>query len=60
MPITKTVQKHFDRLQKLANRKKNKGVLPSYSWLEKHGFFYSYDVVRITGRLSEFKRAAVR
>jgi len=57
MPITKTAQKHFDRLQKLAARKKNKGILPSYSWLNANGFFHSYDVVRKAGLLSKFKRA---
>ena len=56
MKITKTVEKHFARLQRLAQRKKNKGVLPSYSWLDKNGFFHSYDVVRAAGLLGQFRR----
>jgi hypothetical protein len=55
--ISKTVEKHFARLQRLAQRKKNKGVLPSYSWLDKNGYFRSYDVVRMAGLLKSFKRA---
>jgi hypothetical protein len=58
MQMTKTVEKHFARLQMLARRKKNKGALPSYSWLNKNGFFYSYDVVRKAGLLKGFKRAS--
>jgi hypothetical protein len=61
MQYTKArVQKHFDRLLALANRKKNKGVLPSYKWLNGNGFFTSYDIVRHAGLLGEFKRASLR
>jgi len=51
-------QKHFDRLCKLARR--HHGVLPSYSWLNRHGFFGSYDSVRAAGMLKHFKRASAR
>jgi len=53
----KTIEEHFARLQKLAQRKKNKGVLPTRTWLNANGFFYSYDVVRAAGLLRGFKRA---
>ena len=58
--MTKTVEKHFARLMKLAQRKKNNGKLPSYTWLNNHGFFYSFDVVRAAGLLKNFKRASRR
>jgi hypothetical protein len=52
------IQKHFERLQKLAA--KHDGVLPSYTWLDKHGYFVSYDIVRVAGLLKKFKRASKR
>lgn len=59
-PSQKRIEKHFARLMNLARRKKNKGVLPSYSWLNANGFFESYDIVRGAGMLKHFKRADLR
>jgi hypothetical protein len=38
------ITKHVAILKKLAA--KGKGKLPSYTWINAHGFFHSYDVVR--------------
>ena len=53
-----TVAKHVERLRKLARR--NHGVLPTRTWLNKNGFFGSYDAVRAAGLLKNFKRAFAR
>ena len=45
-PTVETIQKHVAILKGLANRKRNNGVLPSYSWLNKNGYFRSYEVMR--------------
>lgn len=44
-PTAETVKKHVEILGKLA--KKNKGVLPTYTWLNDHGYFRSYEVMRV-------------
>lgn len=51
---SKTITKHFLKLQSVAN--KNRGVLPSFSALNRRGLFYTYEVVRKAGLLSKFKR----
>jgi hypothetical protein len=56
--ITKTVEKHFAKLQVLARR--NKGKLPSVKSLNANGHFYSYDVVRKAGLLNQFKRVNLK
>ncbi len=55
-----TVVKHIGRLKSLAA--KNHGVLPTYSWLNRHGHFGSYDCVRkyASGFLKRIKRARLR
>jgi hypothetical protein len=50
-----TIAKHIAILKGLA--KKNGGKLPTYTWLNAKGYFYSYDVVRKAGKLKGFKRA---
>ena len=57
-PSKETVQRHFDRLSKLAA--KTNGVLPPYTWLNRRGYFVSYDVVRKAGLLKKFKRASMQ
>jgi hypothetical protein len=56
-PSTELIAKHVAILKKLAA--KGKGTLPSYTWLNAHGFFGSYDCVRqfAPGVLKGFKRA---
>jgi hypothetical protein len=49
------LKKHVQILKKAARA--NKGVLPSYTALERAGLFRSYDVVRAAGLLYRFKRA---
>lgn len=39
-----TIAKHVAILEGVA--KANGGVLPPYKWLNKHGYFYSYDIMR--------------
>lgn len=57
-PSKETIQKHVEILTNLANRKRNKGVLPTYTWLEKNGFFRSYEVMRAAPRaFKHLKRA---
>jgi hypothetical protein len=56
LPTKATVQKHVEKLTKLAS--KHKGVLPSYTWLNKHGFFRSYEVMRaVPSAFRKIKRA---
>ena len=45
-PSKETIAKHVEILTNLANRKKNKGVLPPYTWLNNNGYFRSYEVMR--------------
>jgi len=52
------IKKHVARLRTLARR--NRGKLPTYSWLNAHGYFGSYDIVRAAGLLKNFKRAYAR
>jgi len=52
------IKKHLTKLRTLARR--NHGVLPSVKWLNEHGFFGSYDVVRAAGLLKNFRRATAR
>lgn len=60
-PSKKTVQKHVEILTNLANRKKNKGILPTYTWLEKNGYFRSYEVMRaVPNAFKKLKRAVGR
>lgn len=47
-----TIAKHAERLRKLTRR--NHGVLPTRTWLNKHGFFVSYDAVRAARLLKTF------
>ncbi len=49
---------HLTRLRKLAAR--NHGKLPTYAWLNRHGYFGSYDIVRAAGLLKNFRRAYAR
>ena len=56
-PTLKMIEDAFARLQMVARRKKNKGVLPSYTWLNANGYFYEYELVRRAGWLKGFKRA---
>ncbi|HTQ59965.1 MAG TPA: hypothetical protein VMI32_07070 [Candidatus Solibacter sp.] len=53
-----TLKKHVRILQSLA--KKNKGKLPTYTWICANGYFYSYDMVRQAGLLYRFDRARKR
>jgi len=57
-PSKEVVQRHFDKLTKLAA--KRGGVLPPYTWLNNHGYFGSYDIVRQAGLLKKFKRATMQ
>jgi hypothetical protein len=58
-PTPKTVQKHVEILGKLA--KKNKGKLPTYTWLNEHGYFRSYEVMRaVSGKFRHIKRDRVK
>src|ERR1039458_3452345 len=50
-----TIKKHVQTLQKVA--RKHGGVLPTYSWLNAHGFFGAYESVRKSGALKSFRRA---
>jgi hypothetical protein len=43
-PSRKTILKHVDKLMKLV--RKGKGKLPTYSWLNEHGYFRSYELMR--------------
>jgi hypothetical protein len=43
-PKPKTVAKHVQILERLA--KKNHGKVPSYTWLDRHGYFRTYEVMR--------------
>ncbi len=52
------IKKHVARLRKLAAR--NHGKLPTYAWLNRHGYFGSYDIVRAAGLLKNFRRAYAR
>ena len=52
------IRKHLKRLRTLARR--HHGVLPTYTWLNKHGFFVAYDAVRAAGLLRTFRRAYAR
>lgn len=56
-PTLRMIEDAFARLQMLARRKKNKGVLPSYTWLNANNYFYEYELVRVAGWLKFFKRA---
>jgi hypothetical protein len=49
-----TLEKHMTILQRLAAR--HHGKLPSYTWLNAHGYFGSYDKVRAAGLLRQFRR----
>lgn len=61
VPSKKTVQKHVEILTNLANRKSNKGVLPTYTWLERNGYFRSYEVMRaVPNAFKKIKRASGR
>lgn len=53
-----TIEKAVARLRSAARR--NHGVLPSRTRLNKIGLFYSYDIVRQAGLLGTFKRAFAR
>jgi hypothetical protein len=50
-----TIKKHIQRLRKLA--RKHNGVLPTYTWLNDHGYFNAYESARNTGALKKFRRA---
>lgn len=39
-----TIAKHVAKLRSVA--KKHKGLLPPYTWLNAHGLFRSYEVMR--------------
>ena len=55
-PSEKTIAKHLHKLEVLARR--NKGKLPTYTWLNKHGYFRSYEVMlRVPRRFKHLKRA---
>lgn len=43
-PSKATIEKHLKKLMTLVRR--NKGKLPSYTWLNEHGFFRSYELLR--------------
>jgi hypothetical protein len=43
-PSKETIAKHIAKAKSLA--KKNGGKLPSYTWLNKHGFFGTYEILR--------------
>jgi hypothetical protein len=58
MLLPDTIKKHVARLRTLT--RKNRGVLPTYRWLNDNGFFHSYKVARVAGKLSSFKRAVVK
>jgi hypothetical protein len=50
-----TFRKHLQTLRRLA--RKHGGTLPTYTWLNQHGYFRAYDAVRKEGALKIFKRA---
>lgn len=55
-PSRETILKHVAKLTKLV--KKNKGKLPTYTWLNGNGFFRSYEVMRMfPGYFRGIKRA---
>lgn len=55
-PSKETIQKHVAKLRTLA--KKHKGKLPTYSWLNDHGYFRSYEMLRLyPGYFRGIKRA---
>lgn len=59
VPSRETILKHVKKLMTLV--KKNKGKLPSYTWLKDHGFFRSYEILRqYPGYFRGIKRAFVR
>lgn len=52
-PSTETIQKHVQICRRLAannKRKGQKGQLPTYTWLEKNGYFRTYEVMRMYPR----------
>lgn len=58
-PSKDVVKKHVALMEKLA--KKNKGQMPTYTWLEKHGYFHSYEVMRAVPRaFKHIKRQFLR
>lgn len=58
-PSRKTIQKHVAIFEKLARR--NKGKLPTYTWLNNNGYFRSYEVMRSSpGSFRHIKRARAR
>ena len=56
-PKAKTIAKHVHILEVLA--RKNHGKVPSYTWLERNGYFRSYEVARATPRAFKHLKFAV-
>ncbi len=52
------INKHLAILRTLASR--HHGKLPSAKWLNEHGYFTSYDLIRGAGLLKNFRRAYAR
>jgi hypothetical protein len=60
-PSKETIAKHVKILTGLAKRKRNKGALPTYTWLNANGYFRSYEVMRAAPRaFKHLKRARAR
>lgn len=59
--MKKNVRKHYNRLRRLAARKRNDGYLPPTRWMDKNGtplYWTSYEVVRRAGLISRFQFAS--
>lgn len=63
-PSKETIQKHVAIARKLAKGNKRKGQagkLPTYTWLEKNGYFRTYEVMRaVPSAFKTIKRASGR
>lgn len=56
-PTPKTVAKHVHKMEVLA--RKNHGKVPTYTWLDRHGYFRSYEVMRAVPRAFKHLKRAV-
>jgi hypothetical protein len=55
-PTLRTILRHVDLLKNLAAQ--HGGKLPTYTWLEKNGYFRSYEVMRLYPK--EFEKAGLQ
>lgn len=58
-PSKQTIERHVKKLRALV--RKNHGKLPTYTWLNNHGYFRSYELLREFPRhFTGIKRAFAR